>query len=67
MATVTTRYAGFSHDARELSAYGKILDFFTISLRNGSIVHHHPEDAEAFEAWLRHHGVRDISHSNEPW
>jgi len=37
------------------------MDTFIISLKNGEIVHHTPDDPGAFLRWLEEHNVRNIS------
>lgn len=55
-----SNYPGFSHVATELSAFSFSIDTFTISLKNGEIIHFIAHDVQHFKAWLSKHGVRDI-------
>jgi hypothetical protein len=60
MNTVNNTYPALKFPASELSAFGFISNFFSISLRNGNIIHFMPDDVESFYNWLLEHGVRDI-------
>lgn len=61
MNTFTTRFAGFDHDATELSAYIFSIDTFIISLKNEEIVRYVTEEPDDFKQWLEHHGVRNVN------
>ncbi len=54
------KYPEFNYAATELSAYTISIGIFIISVKNGPVIHFTPHDAEAFEAWLRKHHIRDI-------
>lgn len=60
MTTVTTRFAGFPHDAKALSAFALCIDIFIITLKTGEMVQHQPTDVPAFKQWLLRHGVRNV-------
>ena len=51
----------FTFTPRQLSAFSVCMDTFIISLKNGEIVHHTPDDPSAFLRWLEEHNVRNIS------
>lgn len=53
-------YQGFSHHHNDLSAFAITLGTFVISLKNGNIVHHTPEDLDSFLLWLRNGNVREV-------
>ena len=53
-------FPGFAHPATSLSAYIFSIDTFVISLKTGEVLHHVPEDPQAFEQWLIHHRIRDV-------
>lgn len=61
MNTFTTRFAGFDHDATELSAYIYSIDTFIISLKTQEIVRYVTEEPDDFQQWLEHHGVRNVN------
>lgn len=59
--TLPSRFAGFGHDATELSAYIYSADTFIISLHNQNIIRFVTEEAAAFQQWLQHHGIRNVN------
>lgn len=61
MNTFTTRFAGFDHDATELSAYIFSIDTFIISLKNEEIVRYVTEEPDDFQQWLDYHGIRNVN------
>lgn len=61
MNTFTTRFAGFDHDAAELSAYIFSIDTFIISLKNEEIVKFVAPQPDDFQHWLDHHGIRNVN------
>lgn len=52
--------AQFSHEAKELSAFTFSLDTFIISLKNGKVVKHMPDNVKAFREWLEKNNVREV-------
>lgn len=60
MNTFTTRFAGFPHEAGELSAYIFSVDTFIISLKNEEVIRYTSTEPENFRNWLEHHGIRNI-------
>ncbi len=60
MSTVNNTYPSFEFSASELSAFGISIDVFTISLKDGKLIHFTPDDRQAFRDWLMANGVRDI-------
>lgn len=50
----------FPYQATELSAFAVTMGTFVISLKNGEIVHHTPEDESAFYSWLQEFEVREV-------
>ncbi|WP_460685599.1 hypothetical protein [Niabella aquatica] len=60
MNTVNNTYPALEFPASELSAFGFISNFFSISLKNGTIIHSAPDDMQSFYNWLISHGVRNI-------
>jgi len=61
MNTFTTRFAGFNHDAAELSAYIFSIDTFIISLKNEEIIRFVTNQPDDFQQWLEHHGIRNVN------
>ncbi len=61
MNTFTTRFAGFQHDASELSAYAYSIDTFVVSLKNKEVVRFVTTNPDEFIRWLNHHGARNIN------
>ena len=55
-----TNYEGFDYPADQLLKFLSVLDFFTIMLKDGQIVHFTPSSATTFKQWLLHHNVIDI-------
>ncbi|CAI9686774.1 hypothetical protein EAVNVH72_03485 [Elizabethkingia anophelis] len=49
-----------TYPALEFPAFGFISNFFSISLKNGNIIHFTPDDIQSFYDWLISHGIRDI-------
>ncbi|WP_134091130.1 hypothetical protein [Olivibacter sp. XZL3] len=60
MDTAKNTYPAFEFPASELSAFAVTIDFFSISLKSGKIIHFQPEDVQSFYDWLVAHGIRDI-------
>lgn len=61
MDTMNQNYPALNYPARNLSAFTVCIDIFTISLKNGEVVHFKPNDTDRFYAWLKKHNIRDIS------
>ena len=53
----------FPYHPDDLSAFIETVGMFVISLKDGSIVSHNPDDLEAFHNWLIQHDIRDINKS----
>lgn len=63
MDTQKRIFPSFGFEAATLSAYILTLDTFIISLKNGRVIHHIPEDVEKFEHWLAEHKVRNVQNA----
>jgi|GEM_PF-1046635 len=61
MNTFTTRFAGFEHDAAELSAYAFSIDTFIISLKDRRIIRFVTTQPDDFLQWLQHHAIRNVN------
>ncbi|MCB0697014.1 MAG: hypothetical protein KDC07_06600 [Chitinophagaceae bacterium] len=53
-------YKGFPYNASELSAFAITCGIFVISLKNGKIVQHVPDDEDHFYNWLLSLEVREV-------
>ncbi|MBS1771491.1 MAG: hypothetical protein JST82_01435 [Bacteroidetes bacterium] len=51
----------FPHEASELSAFAVSVGVYVISLKNGKIISHVPDDEDRFYEWLVESGARDIT------
>lgn len=60
MDTANNTYLAFQFSASELSAFAVASGIFTISIKNGKIVHFCPNDVQHFHDWLTAHEIRDI-------
>lgn len=58
--TANSRYPGFNYSAQELSKFLTALDFFTVMLKDGSIIHFTPDDVNSFTHWLLLNNVKDM-------
>lgn len=65
MDTANNTYLAFQFPASELSAFAIASGIFTISLKNGKIVHFCPDDVQHFHDWLTAHEIRDIQKEEE--
>lgn len=54
------KYKGFEYNAKDLQKYLYTAGLFTISLTNGQIIHHSPDDVQSFNDWLQKHKVANI-------
>jgi len=54
------RFEGFDYTADEIHKYIYTVGIFTISLKNGQIIHHDPKDIEAFKEWLDNNNIIDL-------
>lgn len=60
MDAVNNTYPALAFPAPELSAFAVTFDVFTLSLKNGKLIHFTPDDAGNFYHWLTSHNIRDI-------
>lgn len=56
----TSQYPGFDYEIDQISKFLAVLDFFTIMLQDGQIVHFTPPSAGSFRQWLLEHNITDI-------
>ena len=59
------RYPGFEYPAKELLKFLAALDFFTIMLIDGTIIHFTPDDANSFRHWLLLNKVTDMRNEKD--
>ncbi len=59
--TAEEHYPNFNYEASKLSAFMHVLDTFIISLKNGKVVQHVPDDGDKFERWLLGNNVRNVN------
>ncbi|MDX3913922.1 MAG: hypothetical protein QHC79_10335 [Pseudosphingobacterium sp.] len=60
MDTVNNTYPALEFPASELSAFTVASGCFSISLKDGKIIHFTPENEDDFYRWLIFHNIRDI-------
>jgi hypothetical protein len=58
--SANSRYPGFDYSASELFKFLAASDFFTIMLKDGSIIHFTPDDANSFQHWLLLNKIIDM-------
>jgi len=54
-------YPGFPYHAGQLSAYLADIHYFIIALKDGQVIHHHPDDSLTFHNWLIANKIRDVN------
>ena len=58
--SASSHYPGFDYPVNQVFKFLAALDFFTIMLKNGEIVHYTASDVNAFRKWLADNNVPDI-------
>lgn len=58
--SASSHYPGFKHPANQVLKFLAALDFFTIMLKNGDIVHYVASDVKAFRKWLTDNNIPDV-------
>ena len=56
-------YEGLEHAAKNIQKFVAAAGMFTLSMKDGKIIHHTPKDPVAFRTWLLAHNVKDIRKS----
>lgn len=64
--SVSSHYPGFDYPANQIFKFLAVLDFFTIMLKNGEIVHYTAPDVSSFRQWLIDNNIPDIR-SEDGW
>lgn len=57
---IVRNYPGFEYSADQLYKFLAVLDFFTIMLQDGRIIHFTPEDENSFRQWLLLNKIKDM-------
>lgn len=60
MQVNTPYFDGFAYPAIDVKKFMMTFGIFTLSLHNGTIVHHQPKDAVEFKIWLEHHHIENL-------
>ncbi|MDR3681120.1 MAG: hypothetical protein P4L41_14230 [Flavipsychrobacter sp.] len=58
---VHSTYPDFPYHAGELSAYLADTHYFIIALKDGNVIHHHPQNSLTFHDWLIANKIRDVN------
>lgn len=58
--TANTHYPGFDYAASDVIKFLAVIDFFTMMLKDGRIIHYTPDDTDAFKKWLLSHKIKDM-------
>ncbi len=58
--SASSRYPGFDYPANQIFKFLAALDFFTIMLKNGEVVHYKASDESSFRQWLKDNNIPDI-------
>ncbi|HEY0667299.1 MAG TPA: hypothetical protein VGD22_03925 [Sphingobacteriaceae bacterium] len=56
----TSKFSGFDFEIDQISKFLSVLDFFTIMLKDGRIVHFTPSCVDSFRNWLVDNNITDI-------
>ena len=56
-------FPGFSHAATEIIRFKESIEFFSVMLATGQVIHHFPTDITAFRDWLMGNEVPDVDAS----
>ncbi len=63
---VSSNYSGFDYSANQIFKFLVALDYLTIILKNGEIIHHMASDATSFCQWLTENNIPNIR-AEEGW
>lgn len=58
--SASSYYPGFDYPANQILKFLAALDFFTIMLKNGEIVHYTAPDVKSFSQWLSDNNIPNI-------
>jgi len=58
--SASSHYPGFDYPANQIFNFLAALDFFTIILKNGKVVHYKASDILSFSQWLTDNNISNI-------
>jgi len=58
--SASSHYPGFDYPANQIFKFLAALDFFTIILKNGEVVHYKASDILSFSQWLTDNNIPNI-------
>jgi len=58
--SASSHYPGFDYPANQIFKFLSALDYFTIMLKDGQIVHYTAPDVNAFRQWLTDNNIPDM-------
>ena len=58
--SASSHYPGFDYPANQVFKFLAALDFFTIILKNGEVVHYKASDILSFSQWLTDNNISNI-------
>lgn len=58
--SASSHYPGFDYPANQIFKFLAALDFFTIILKNGEVVHYKASDILSFSQWLTDNNISNI-------
>ncbi len=58
--SASSHYSGFDYPANQIFKFLAALDFFTIMLKNGQIVHYTTTDVTSFSQWLTDNNIPNV-------
>lgn len=56
-------FPGFEYTAKEIIRFKETIEFFSIMLKDGHVVHYSPSDIGSFRDWLLHNAIPDVAAS----
>lgn len=56
----TPYFEGFAFAAVDIKKFMMTFGLFTLSLHNGTIIHHEPKNAAEFKGWLELHDIENL-------
>lgn len=63
--SASSHYPGFDYPANQIFNFLSALDYFTIMLKDGQIVHYTASDVNAFLQWLTDNNIPDMRTEDE--
>ncbi|MEJ2880226.1 hypothetical protein [Pedobacter sp. GR22-6] len=56
-------FPGFDYAATEIIRFKETIEFFSIMLKDGHVIHYSPADISSFRNWLLHNAIPDVAAS----